>query len=221
MHILGSIWTNPRSAFKELLTNQSFLVPFILLYLGSVGVGLLTLFNSEGMGSADLPPELAAETFTIPLWFTMIITLVISPVFYLISTVIYSFFTMLFGKWLFKGTGKFKDLLKVNSSAYSAFVPAIPIIGLWLIFNSDSLLNSQNTGIIGLIVIILLALITFIYYFIFNLVGISEAHQFSKWKAFFTMLIPMIIFFILFFIIIAVIALILVALFAGLAGAAV
>lgn len=221
MNIFRTIWKNPRAVMREILDNRSFLIPFVILYFGSVGVGLFSLYDSQGM---DLSSEIytdmdmAMEPFEIPIWFSLIIAIVISPIFYFISNIIYSFFTMLFGKWLFKGTGTFKDLLKVNSAAYLPFTVVIPIVGVWLIISPDSFLDARNMGIFGLIVFILVVIFTWIYFFILNLVGVSEAHQFSKWKAFFTMLIPMILFFIFVFLIIAAIFVLLIIIFTSLAA---
>lgn len=214
MHIVRSIWTKPRAALREVINNNSFLLPFLILYLGSVGSGMFTLIDSQGMDfSSDFTTDVPMDTFEIPLWISFIGVLVLSPIFYFIAATIYTFFTMLFGKWLFKGTGKYKDLLKVNATSYLPFAFAIPVLGIWLLVSPDSLVDTQNTGIAGSILIFLLGMFTIIYYFIFNLVGISEAHQISKWKAFFTMMVPTIFFFIIIFVIFALLFLILFALF--------
>lgn len=195
MNIFRTIWTNPRSVFRDLIESRSFLVPFLLLYFGCIGMSLLSLFNSEGLAiPSDLTTDIPMETFEMPLWWKLLGVIFLSPFLTFISIIIYSFVTMLIGKWLFKGIGTFKDLLKVNSTAYLSFIVAIPIFGAWLIVNADSFLNSQHTGIIGFLLYIVTAAFTGIYFFIFNLVGISEAHQISKWRAFFTMIIPTILF---------------------------
>lgn len=223
MHIFKTIWTQPRAVLRDILNNNSLLVPLLLLYFGSVGMGLLSLADSQGMSftsdlPADLQSDMAMEAFEIPVWFLLMSALFIGPIFYFISTVIYSFFTKLFGKWLFKGTGTFKDLLKVNAAAYLPFILAIPVMGIWLLVSPDSLLDMQYTGIFGLIVIFVLGLVTMVYFLILNLVGISEAHQFSKWKAFFTMIIPTILFVIFVVAILAIIVLVMFLIFASLAG---
>lgn len=223
MHIFRTIWTQPRAVLRDILNNNSLLIPLLLLYFGSVGMGLLSLVDSQGMSftsdlPADLQSDMAMETFEIPIWFLLLGALFIGPVFYFISVVIYSFFTRLFGKWLFKGTSTFKDLLKVNAAAYLPFILAIPVIGIWLIVSPDSLLDIQYTGIFELIAIFVLVLVTLVYFLILNIVGISEAHQFSKWKAFFTMIIPTLLFVIFIVAILAVIVLVMFLIFSSLAG---
>ena len=182
MNILGTIWFKPREAMREVINGRSFLLPLLILFLGSIGFTLMNIFNTG--------EDLEGISLLVP-------TLIAAPIIYFVTALFFALALTLLGKWLFKGIGTFKDLIKVVSTSYLPFIIATPVFGIWLIFSTDSFLHANQIGIMGLIVMFCFSTFISIYSFIFNLVGVSEAHQISKWKAFFTMLIPGIIMFVL------------------------
>lgn len=203
MNIFSTIWTQPRQAMRTILDEKSLLLPLLILVLGSIGAMLSSLYGSS-------------DTANVSTIFLVLFAIIGGPIFYLISNTIFAFLVMLLGKWLFKGTATFIDIFKVMAISYLPYIAAIPVFGIWLVLNPDSLVSTDNTGLLGLLVMILLTITMSIFMFIFNIVGVSEAHQFSKWKAFFTILIPGIIFIILIVIIVFIIVLLIFTAFAGL-----
>lgn len=184
-----SAWFHPKQTARYMIDAKSIGYAILVLSIGYIGSLL------AGVTANDLP-----------IWGIVLICLILSPIVGTISTAISAGIFLLFGK-LFKGTGAFSDLFKALSLNAIPFIVLIPFYIILLIVSPESLIITDfetalpwtfwATNFVTIVISIWSLVIT---------VGaVAEAHRFSNWKAFFTIIIPTIIFGIIIFAIIAVI----------------
>ncbi|MEG0681865.1 MAG: YIP1 family protein, partial [Eubacterium sp.] len=121
---------------------------------------------------------------------------IVSAVFtLLIGAAFIAFFYWIIGK-LFKGIGTFKDLYKGAMITSMPFILIVPFALVWLFMSPETYLDTKLTSGTTMILMIIVSVASFIasvYAFILTIVMISEVHKITKWKAFFTMILPTLI----------------------------
>lgn len=195
-----TVWLQPRQTARDMIDNKPLWFIFLLIAIGS-----FSAFGGGYVGS-----ELDT---TLPVAVLIAISLFFGPIVGIIMMFFYSGVLFLFGK-LLGGTGSFWDVFKAGALTY---VPSL-VIGIfyyiWMFFAPDSYFNAFETSAFTFVV----PLISFafgIWSIVINVIALSEAHRFSNWRAFFTLIIPVILVMILVF---AVIAIIGIAFFSSLNG---
>lgn len=190
-----SIWLHPKKTARYVLNNKGIGYAIFIICLGYIGSMCSGLIDSQ------LYPM-------IPMWGIILLLLILSPILGIISNAFNALLIWLFGK-IFKGTGTYKEIFQSTALVSIPFVVLIPFYFIWLFINPNSLFYADFEGnIIFPIFVIILTIAVVIWCFVITVATIAEAHQFSNWKAFFTILIPSIIVFIIVFAIIFVLAII-------------
>lgn len=192
---LLSVWLHPKKTTRYVLNNKGIGYAIFIICLGYIGS------MCTGLIDAQLYPM-------IPLWGIFLLLIFLSPIIGLLSNAFNALLIWLFGK-MFKGTGTYKEIFQSTALICIPFIVLIPFYFIWLFTNPNSLSYATFDGnLIFPVLVIILTIATMIWSCVITIATIAEAHQFSNWKAFFTILIPSIIIFIIVFVIIFVIALI-------------
>lgn len=192
MNPFVTMWRQPRETIKYLLLNKGF---WIIALLGFVGAWASALYESTGKADEkDIEGNLVNPDFVQPNFLMELITTAFSAIItVLIGGAIVAFFYLIIGK-IFKGTGVFKDMYKGAMLTTMPMGIVLPFVLIWLVLvPSDFYGIGNGMGLIGSILSVIagvLMVVATIYTIVLTIVMISEVHQFSKWKAFFTMLIP-------------------------------
>lgn len=180
-----ALWKSPRAMIRTVLSKKSFWAIFALTFFGAWGASLFELadgFNQESYASSSVIMNLLSS-----------IAGAVGVL--LVAAAFIAFFYWIVGK-IFKGTGTFMDLYKGAMISSMPHIIVLPFALIWLIGSPESFINNDlTTGFWSFIMIItnILLAIASIYSIVLTIVMISEVHNFSKWKAFFTMFIPMFI----------------------------
>ena len=184
-----TLWTNIRGTTRDVIDNRSLGYALIYISIGGIGSIMSGLLDSE-----------LNEFIPIPLIF--ILCVVLGPVLMIIGQFVYAGLAVLFGR-MFKGTGSFNDVFKALGLGYIPYVFLIPIYTIWMFVDPEGLFYADATPNIALLIIsIILTIGAVIYGIIVNIVALSEAHQYSKWRAFVTLAIPGLILLLIFVVIV-------------------
>lgn len=191
MNPFKTMWRQPRETIKYLLLNKSF---WYIAFLGFLGAWASALFErNDAANEKDYDGKLINPEFVKPNAIIELLTTAISgAITVLLGALILAFCYWLIGK-LFKGTGTFNDLYRGSILTTMPYIIALPIAIIWLVLTPNSFYGIGDMSALGMVFSILagvLMVISSIYAIVLTIVMISEVHQFSKWKAFFTMLIP-------------------------------
>ncbi len=170
-----SVWIHPRRTTRYVIENKSLLYTMIVISVGFIGLLLSLLVDSE------LYPSL-------PMWGIILLVIVCSPIFGLLLNALYALELWLFGK-LFKGTGTYKDIFKSISLFNIPYAFIIPFYILWLLIEPTSLFFEYKDGKFYLPIIdLVLNTILSIWCFVIAIPIVSEVHNISNWKSFFSLL---------------------------------
>lgn len=190
-----SIWFHPKKTTRYILQHKGLFFVILLMSLGYIGNVFAGLIDTE------LYPMM-------PGWLIVLLVFLLSPIFGLISNTIYAFGIWIVGK-LFKGIATYKESFVAASLPMWPYAMMIPFYIYWIFADPYSLFYEDEIPSIFLIIImVLLLLACVIWSIIINIASIAEVHQFSNWRAFFTILILSIITFIIVFAIVFIIGLI-------------
>lgn len=199
-NILLAIWTAPRETIRYALERLNFwYIAFISLF-GAWGTTIISGLDAANLsGSSEyiiesIEDEVVKRDYVMPSWWSEILLSLLGGIAtILVATAFMAVFYWLIGK-LFKGTGSFKQMYK---GAMLTFLPTtiiLPVVIVWLFISPETFYGvSDPTSSFGYILFgLAMALIVFcfIYSMIVTIVMVSEVHQFSKWRAFFTILVP-------------------------------
>lgn len=184
---LLAFWLHPKKATRDVLDNKNLLYVIVFLSLGYIG--------SAFSGFIDWDIEL---DFSV--WAILFISILLSPILGIISNAFNALGIWLIGK-LFKGIATFQESFKAISISVWPFIYLIPIYILWLLIDSDSLFYMSTHFSFFSIIGLLFTAAAIVWSIMISIAAVAEAHQFSNWKSFFTLLIFAIIMGIIFFII--------------------
>lgn len=188
-----SIAVKPRETIQLLLQHKGFRY-FIL-------VGLIGTFANQlgGLIGVEYPKPLTLGGIVLS-------SMANSVIFFFLATAFSAGLYKIFGL-LVKGKGSFKDLFKVVSLSTIPYIWILPILLFWMQLSpesyfqlssvqtlNDTLIRFIGTGIF---------LIFSIWSMVITIVGVSEVHKISKWKAFFVSIIGFVVIFCVVFLIMA------------------
>ncbi|MED3661525.1 YIP1 family protein [Ureibacillus sp. FSL K6-8385] len=168
-----SVWMHPKKTARYVVQEKSLLFVFLILYLGYFG----TFFSSYD-------PEIFPE---IPIWALILISVIASPFIAVISNAFSALGIWLFGK-LFAGKGTYQQIFKAIALSALPSIVLIPIYLLWFLIDSNSFLYPGEGFSFFSILSNLAIFVTSIWAIVISIAAIAEIHQFSNWKAFFTLL---------------------------------
>lgn len=192
-NIFIAIWSAPREAIKSALLTMSFWKIVLISFLGALGASIIVNFDAASL--AVISDEIGnVKDYEMPsIVYELFIAILSALATLLIASPIMALVYWLFGK-LFKGTGTFMDLFKGSMLAYVplSIIPIVIII--WLVISPETFYGvTESSSAIGSLFMALamaIVVLTFIYTIVVTIVMVSEVHQFSKWRAFFTIVIP-------------------------------
>ena len=170
-----SIATKPRETIQLLLQYKGFRY-FII-------VGLIGTFASQ-LGSfigMEYPRPMTLGDIVLS-------SMANSVLFFFLATALSALFYKVFGT-VFKGKGSFKELFKVVSLSTVPYIWVLPALLFWMQLSPETyFILSQEATMEEMIVRFTgggIFLIFTIWSAIITIVGVSEVHKISKWKAFF------------------------------------
>ncbi|MEK4230344.1 Yip1 family protein [Solibacillus sp. FSL H8-0538] len=116
---------------------------------------------------------------------------------FILTTVIISALLHTLGKTL-GGRGKFKEMFRAMCVTVIPYIWILPVLLFWMQLSPQSYFSMASADqILGDVLMKFvgsgLVMIMGIWTFVITLIGISEVHKFSKWKAFFAFIIAVII----------------------------
>lgn len=177
MNPLLSVWLHPKQTARYVIEHKSIAYSLFLISIGFIGSVASSLTDS------NLYPYLSVGTIVTG-------TIILSPIIGIISAFIFSGITYLMGRVL-KGTGSYWDVFKALSLGYIPYILIIPLYLGWLITAPDSFFYLYSDFKVGLIILsAFVSLIAAVFTIIINIAGVAEAHRFSNWRAFFSILLP-------------------------------
>ncbi|WP_332648954.1 YIP1 family protein [Lysinibacillus sp. 54212] len=187
MNPLISVWLHPKQTARYVIEHKSIAYSLLLISLGFIGSIASSLTDS------NLYPNLSAGTIVIA-------TIIFSPIIGIIGAFIFAGITYLMGR-LLKGTGSFFDVFKALSLGYIPYILIIPLYLGWMVMDPDSYFYLYSDFNIGLILLsAMISLIPAVFTIVINIAGVAEAHHFSNWRAFFSVILPAVVLIILLFV---------------------
>ncbi len=185
-----TVWMHPKQTARDMIDNKPLGFIFLLIAIGS--------FAAFGGGyvNSELDESLSVSIL-------VLLSLFLGPLVGILIMFIYSGILLLFGRML-QGTGSFWDVFKAGSLTYIPSIVTGLLYYIWMIFSPDSYFSVYETSAFSVIVP-LLSFVFSVWGVVINIAVLAEAHRFSNWRAFFTLLIPFIIVMIVIFAIIAII----------------
>lgn len=184
-HAILSIAIKPRETLRYVLTTKN--LPYFI-FIGIVGVfasNLISFFGTKFTGEYTLG-DIVYSTF------------VSSVIMYFLSTFLSAGVLSLSAK-AFGGTGTFKGMFRMISMTMVPYIWILPMILFWMQFAPQSFFDikympPQMGDLLLQFVCGTFIVIASIWTYVLTIVGISEVHKISKWKAFFASLIVLTIF---------------------------
>ncbi|MEG0260285.1 MAG: Yip1 family protein [Lysinibacillus sp.] len=180
---LLSVWLHPNQTAQYVMKHKGIGYCIMLIIIGYIAVFL------SSIAGTDLYP-----TFTVGI--ITIFVVVLGPIIGLISSTIYTGVIFLVGK-LFNGQGSYKNLFKVLTLPTIPYLALAPFYAIWLAVSPESMFIADFSGAMVLLSMLsgFLTFIVSVWSIVISIAVIAQAHKFSNWKAFFTILIPMLILF--------------------------
>lgn len=192
---IRTIWFQPRATIRRLLDETPLSTALILIMLGSI----IGAFFNFAM------PDENMQNFVASGWIWFVI-LIITPIFSLVGAAISAGLYMLFARMM-KGTGSYRDTLRtIGFAALPSIIPGAilaiivsVLMGGQLFQNPDFNTPTQN---LWLVLSSLIMVISYIWSFVVLVQGMRVVHNFSGWRAFFTVILPsiLLVFFFIFII---------------------
>lgn len=187
-HAILSIAIKPRDTIRYVLTTKN--LPYFI-FVGVVGMfasNLISFIGQKFTGEYTVG-EIVYSTF------------MSSFLLYFVSTLLSAGVLMLAAK-IFGGVGKFKEMFRMISMTMIPYIWILPMVLFWMQFAPQSFFNIpyMQPGMSDYILQFIcgtLIIIASVWTFVITIVGISEVHKISKWKAFFASLFVVIILIIL------------------------
>ena len=175
-HAILSIAVKPRDTIRYVLTTKKL---SYFIFVGIIGVfasNLVSFIGSEFTGQYTLG-DIVYSTF------------LFSLILYFLSTVLSAGVLTLSAK-AFGGIGKFKEMFRMISVTMIPYIWVLPVLLFWMQFAPQSFftISYMETSLGDLILQFVcgtLIIISSIWTYVITVIGISEVHRISKWKAFF------------------------------------
>ena len=180
LNLWMSIWTKPREAVRYAIDQKSMKFAIILALIAGV-FNMLNGASSNNLG----------DTMSIP--YIFVLAFVVGPTLGWISWWISAGLAKMVGTWL-GGTGRFVELKMAFAVSY---IPLILVGVLWIpdLLILGKMLFVENFYIslgqqIWLFVSGIINIVVGVWIFVITIMAIAEAHRFSAWRGFWTIVIP-------------------------------
>lgn len=181
--LFTEVWINPRKVFRFLQAKDyNYYTAGLLVLLGIVNA--FDRAQEKGMGE------------NLDLIILLIYCVVLGGAFGWIGTYIYSYFVKIVGRW-FEGKAETRELVRVFAYAAIPSITALLIlIPEFLIYGESIFKNELGKGNMGTFSLVFYYFCIFaemalgIWSILIMIVGVSEVQGFSKWKAFFNLILP-------------------------------
>lgn len=171
-----SMMVKPRDAFRYALQEKTF---SYALYTGAVGgfaSSLVTLYGSKYPTGFSLG-QIVYSSF------------VIGILVFMMTNLIMALFLKVVGS-AFGGKGEYKTLFQTMCLTMIPSIWVLPIVLFWMQLAPQTFFSLHETislgEAIGSYIGAFFILVASVWALVLGVIGISEAHSFSKWKAFFT-----------------------------------
>lgn len=183
-HVVLSIAAKPRDTIRYVLTNKKLTYFIIVGIIGMFASSLISFVGTDFTGEYTLG-DVVYSTF------------LSSFLLYFVSTALSAGVLTLSAK-AFGGIGKFKEMFRMISVTMIPYIWILPIILFWMQFAPQSFFNIayMDTSLSDLILQFVcgtLIIIASLWTYALTVVGISEVHRISIWKAFFASLLVLIV----------------------------
>lgn len=183
-HAILSIALKPRDTIRYVLTTKKW--PYFIF------VGVVGMFASNLISFMDV--KLTGEFTLGDIVYSTFLT---SVLLYFVSTLLSAGGLMLFAK-LLGGVGKFKETFRMISMTMVPYIWILPVVLFWMQFAPQSFfdipyMQREMTDYLLQFICGTLIIIASIWTYVITIVGISEVHKISKWKAFFASLFVVIV----------------------------
>lgn len=190
MNVWTAVWLKPKEAARYAIDFKPMKFAIILALIA----GVLDLLNGASQNSLG-------DGMSVP--GILVMAIIMGPILGIISWWIGAGISTMVGTWL-GGIGRFEELKKAFAIT---LIPGIVGGMLWipdLLILGESLFIEDNIVTGGKLVWLLfsgtIGFIIGIWGFVITIMAIAEAHQFSAWRGFWTVVIPAILIFIVVFI---------------------
>ncbi len=177
-----AVWLKTRKAVRYTIEEKTTAFAIMLILLSGIGSGLI------GVQSSGFGLDMAG-------WLVLLLALTIAPLAGLASTAFLSAMYLLVGK-LFKGRATYGEMFKAIAVAMIPYIWVAPIVLVWAVVSPNSYFadpmaeNYAGQGFTAFVIITALSVILSIWGTVIQSKAIGEAHHFSGWKGFATLLIP-------------------------------
>ena len=183
-HAVLSIATKPRDTIRYVLTHKKLSYFIIVGIIGMFASNLISFIGSDFTGAYTLGNIVYS-------------TLLSSLLLYFLSTALSAGVLTLSAK-AFGGIGKFKEMFRMISVTMIPYIWILPILLFWMQFAPQSFFNITyiETSLSDLILQFVCGtfiIIASLWTYVITVVGISEVHRISTWKAFFASFIVIIV----------------------------
>lgn len=183
-HAILSIAVKPRDTIRFVLMTKKLPYFFVVGIFGMFASNLVSFVGEKFTGQYSLGDIVYSAFMS-------------SVVFYFLSTFLSATFLTIFARIL-GGKGHFKAMFRMISMTMVPYIWILPMTLFWMQFAPQSFfeiayIDMSLSDFILQIVCGVCILIAGIWTFVLTIIGISEVHQISKWKAFFASIIVLII----------------------------
>lgn len=177
-----AVWLKTRKAVRYTIEEKTTGYAMILVLLSGIGGSLVGM---QGSGNGEI---LAG-------WLILLLALTVGPLAGLASAAIMSGVYLVVGK-IFKGNASYVDMFKAVAVAMIPNIWVAPIVLVWAVSTPETYFADpfadtiNNGGFATFIILSALFAILSIWCTVIQSKAIGEAHQFSAWKGFATLVIP-------------------------------
>ena len=174
-----SIVTEPRSTIRYALDQKNFSYSLYVGAIGGFASGLALLVGTPYQAKYSLG-EMVYSSFITGILYFMISNLIVA---FLLATI---------GSVL-KGKGTFKSLFQAMCLTMIPYIWILPILLFWMQLSPSTFFYIEGTSwtvgeailfYVGLFILLMAS----VWLFVLKIIAVSEVHGFSKWRAFFTLL---------------------------------
>lgn len=183
-HAILSIAVKPRETIRYVLTTKNLAYFIFIGIVGMFASNLISFVGTKYTGKYTLG-DIVYSTFMSSFFM------------YFLSTLLSAGILTLSAK-AFGGVGKFKEMFRMISMTMVPYIWILPMMLFWMQFAPQSFFKiafmppAMGDYILQFICMTFI-IIASIWTYVITIVGISEVHKISKWKAFFASLIVLII----------------------------
>lgn len=183
------IWLRTRETIRYVIEEKTTGYVLLLIVLAGIVNALIGVFDPQASGS-------------MPLWAVFLIGCVFGPIAGIVGVAILSGIYLVVGK-IFKGTSTYMAMFKAIGATAIPSIWFAPVFLIGYLAAPDMMLVDGNADISPTSFVIgglmaIASIVLGIWSLIIQSKAIGEAHRFSSWKGFFTLLIPGVILFIVF-----------------------